>query len=141
MVVKDICTREVITATKDSTVIHAAKLMEEYNTGSVVIIKKNEIKQIPIGLITDRDVAIKFVATEMNQQTKIEELMNEAITIEEDTGIEEALVKLRFKKARRALVVDENEFLTGIITIDDILINIYKELSSIATIIQNEQPG
>jgi CBS domain-containing protein len=140
MLVKEIYTTDLVTSNKENSVLFAAKLMDDSNTGTVIVVKEEKNKHIPIGIITDRDVAIKYVAREKNPKTKIEDIMSKAISVNEDMDIEEALKKMRLRRIRRTPVIDKDGFLTGIISMDDILLNFYREMADIATIIQKEMP-
>ena len=59
MEIREVMTESVVTATPDAPVRHIAELMRERNVGSVVLVDDSGL---PIGFITDRDLAVSVVA-------------------------------------------------------------------------------
>ena len=142
MDIKELCVRETVITTEKETAFDAAKLMKQYNVGCLVVVKEGKGGNVPLGLITDRDIAIKVTAEDIPpKDTTIDQVMSrDILTIPESADLYEALKKIRFKGVRRAPVVDKSGFLVGIITFDDILEAISKELNEIVQVFQKEQP-
>ena len=69
MSVGEICNREVIIVHRDETVQEAAKLMRQHHVGDVVVVENRNGVSAPVGIVTDRDVVVKIVATELDQAT------------------------------------------------------------------------
>lgn len=138
--IKDIYTTDLATVAAEDTVLFATKQMDEYNAGTVIVVKIEHGKHKPVGIITDRDIALKIVAREKSNMTKVNEIMSKPIMVSEDMDIEEALKKMRLRRIRRTPVVDDKGFLTGVISMDDILLTLFREMADVATIIQNELP-
>lgn len=67
MSVGEICDREVIVIQRDATVVEAAKLMRQYHVGAVIVVEKRDGRQVPVGVVTDRDLVIEVVATELDE--------------------------------------------------------------------------
>jgi CBS domain-containing protein len=59
MPIKEFCTKSVVTARADESVADAAKKMLEKNVGTIIVV---DLQAAPIGMITDRDVAVRVVA-------------------------------------------------------------------------------
>ena len=59
MEIREVMTESVVTAPPDAPVRHIAELMRERNVGSVVLIDEDGL---PIGFITDRDLAVSVLA-------------------------------------------------------------------------------
>ena len=69
MSVGEICNREVIIVHRDETVQEAAKLMRQHHVGDVVVVDDRNGVRVPVGIVTDRDVVVEIVATELDQAT------------------------------------------------------------------------
>ena len=135
----NLCRKDVVTVKPGTLVKEVTKLMEEKNIGSVIITDDKEM----FGIITDRDIALGIVNKDMNpQQTTVDELMthNFVLVLREDIGLFEALEQVKKSAVRRFPVVGIDGNLKGIITIDDIITLLSKEMADVASIIENEGP-
>jgi CBS domain-containing protein len=141
MTIGAICNREVITVRPDATVLHAATLMRQYHVGDVVVIEDRKGKSVPVGIVTDRDIVIELVATELDCKviTTGDIMANNLAVIKESAGIFEAIQLMTAKGVRRLPVVDEGGGLLGIITLDDLLLILSKELGSLSKLVSREQ--
>ncbi|MDP1765592.1 MAG: CBS domain-containing protein [Methylotenera sp.] len=141
MTIGAICNREVITVRPDATVLHAAMLMRQYHVGDVVVIEDRKGKSVPVGIVTDRDIVIELVATELDCKviTTGDIMANNLTVIKEHTGIFEAIQLMSSKGVRRLPVVDDGGGLLGIITLDDLLLILAKELGSLSKLVSREQ--
>jgi CBS domain-containing protein len=119
----DFMTRNVITIPENRTMKQASKLMYEDNIGSIVILK--EAGQIPIGIVTERDIArtVGFAAEHsIFGDIPLSEIMGKPlITVHPSTSLKDAVVLMQQKDIRRLPVLDENGQLVGIITDKDII--------------------
>ncbi|HEX9830787.1 MAG TPA: CBS domain-containing protein [Thermodesulfobacteriota bacterium] len=134
----NLCRREVVCVNPGATVEQVAKLMEEKNIGSVIVI--NDAK--PVGIVTDRDILLRVLNKGLNaEKTTINAVMTPVIvTLTEDTGLFEALEQAKGSSIRRFPVVDAKGNLKGIITLDDIIYLLGKEMAGVASIIEKEGP-
>jgi CBS domain-containing protein len=140
MTIGTICNREVITVQRDATVLHAAMLMRQYHVGDVVVIESRKNKTIPIGIITDRDIVVELVATELDCEViTVGDINSKLIVVKESAGIFEAMQLMADKGIRRLPVVDDDGGLVGIITLDDLLSLLSKELATLTKLVTREQ--
>jgi len=141
MPVSEICNREVIVIQRDATVVEAAKLMRQYHVGAVIVVEKRDGRQVPVGVVTDRDLVVEVVATELDENviTVGDIMAQEVFTIKESTASYEAIELMRRKTARRLPVVDETGELVGILTLDDALQLLSEELLDLAKLVRYEQ--
>lgn len=116
--VGDVMTPIVITEDEDTPVTELSKDMEVSGAGSVVITKGGE----PIGIVTDRDIAIKVIMKDRKaSKIKAKEVMSSPlITIDPYAPLEKAC-KLLAEKSIRRLPVIEDDKLVGIISVRNIL--------------------
>ncbi|MFN7085700.1 MAG: CBS domain-containing protein [Burkholderiales bacterium] len=141
MAIGEVCNREVIYATRDTTVQAAARLMRHYHVGSLVVVDEMDGKRIPVGIVTDRDIVIEVDATELDPQviTVGDIMAPELVTVPESEGILETLEVMRFKGVRRMPVTGSDGGLVGIITTDDLLEVLAEELADLSRIAAKEQ--
>ena len=141
MTIATICNREVITVQRDATVLHAAMLMRQYHVGDVVMIENRKNKTVPIGIVTDRDIVVELVATELdcNVITVGDIVISKLTVIKESAGVFEAIQLMASKGIRRLPVVDDEGGLVGIITLDDLLLLLSKELAALPKLVALEE--
>ncbi|HQO15646.1 MAG TPA: CBS domain-containing protein [Methylotenera sp.] len=141
MTISAICNREVITVQRDATILHVATLMRQYHVGDVVVIDNHKDKTVPVGIVTDRDVVVEVVATELDSAviTAGDIMVHSLTVIKESSGIFEAIILMSSKGIRRLPVVDDDGNLLGIITLDDLLLLLGKELGAFSKLVAREQ--
>ncbi|MGV3580998.1 MAG: CBS domain-containing protein [Methylophilus sp.] len=141
MTVGAICSREIITVQRDATVLHAAMLMRQYHVGDVVVVKKLKDKIVPVGIVTDRDLIIEVVATELDCNViTVGDIMVTSLTVVKDSAsVLEALHLMTNKGIRRLPVIDSSGSLIGIVTLDDLLLLFAKEIGLVSKLVTREQ--
>jgi len=141
MPIGEICNREVVIAQFDDSVLHAAQLMRQHHVGDVLVVNKSNGNTLPVGIITDRDLVIEVLATELDPSTlTISDIMvSELATVKEDIGVFEAIRYMRIKGVRRMPVVDDKGSLIGVVTLDDLLELLVEELGLLVKLIGHEQ--
>ncbi len=132
MLVDAIMNTEVVTVTRDHTVLRAARLMREQNVGSIVVC--DDLRR-PIGLLTDRDIAVKLVAEGRDAESPIDELMSTPVyAVPETMLIFDLLREMSRRKVHRVPVIDEHKRLIGIVSVDDALLLLTTELVNVADV-------
>ncbi|MCV0410428.1 CBS domain-containing protein [Nitrosopumilus sp.] len=115
--VKDLMTHDVEMVHSEHTIQQAAKIMKNDGVGSVIVMKNKE----PVGIMTERDFAVKVVVDEISPSTKISEIMTSpVIHISAEASVLQASDIMIEKKIRKIPVFDAGE-ISGIITATDIL--------------------
>lgn len=150
MSLKNLCRREVVTVKPGTLVEEVTKIMEDKNIGSVIVSSAGtEWKELGIsgakefGIVTDRDIALRVINNRLDPtKTPIERVTTKKnlLVLREDTGLYEALEQITKAAVRRFPVVDAEGNLQGIITIDDIIQLLGKEMADVAKVIENEAP-
>ena len=141
MNVGEICNREVIVIQRDEPVVEAAKLMRQYHVGAVIVIDKPNGSAIPVGIVTDRDLVVEVLATELDEKViTVGDIMTpELFTVKESTATHDAIDFMRRKTIRRLPIVDDAGELVGILTLDDVLEILSEELLDLAKLVRYEQ--
>ncbi len=109
--------KSLISADSSTTVFQVANLMEKGGIGAIIVKKDN----IPAGIITDRDFAIKITTQKLPLDTAIDKVASYPLaTINLNESILDAANMMSSKKIRKLAVV-ENEKVIGIITSTDLV--------------------
>lgn len=139
MSVGRICSRDIDTADARETARDAARRMHERQVGSLVVV---DDESRPMGLVTDRDIAMRVVAAGCDPaNTRVDAIMTPMpTTVLEDTEIETALGHMRVGRLRRLPVVDGTGTLVGMVTLDDVLAFVAEEFSLIGGLLRREAP-
>jgi CBS domain-containing protein len=107
-----------VTADMGDTLRHVGELMRDRNVGSVVICDGGR----PVGVITDRDLALAVVADRVEPDTRVgDHASRPIVTGEVEMQIEEAVALMIQHRVRR-LPVTDGDGLVGIVTIDDLAV-------------------
>jgi CBS domain-containing protein len=114
-------TQKPVSARPEDPVASVARLMKENDIGSIPIVENQKSKRL-VGIVTDRDLALKVVAEGRDPQTTpAKQVMSiSVITCHDDDNIETVLNAMSTQQLRRIPVVDNNNMLLGIIAQADI---------------------
>ncbi len=117
MKISDIMTRNVEVARPGDSVQTVAQRMAELDVGSLPVCDGERI----LGVITDRDIAIRAVAKGLGSETAVTEVMTPDVEYAfEDDDLQEVAEKMAQKQIRRLPVVDSDKRLVGIVALADI---------------------
>lgn len=119
MQVKDVMTKSIASVNINDNVERAAQLMKEYNIGSVPVCDGQKV----IGILTDRDIALRSVAEGMNGKVQsVRDVMtSNPVIANPDTDIQDAARIMSERQIRRLPVV-ENNSLIGMISLGDLAV-------------------
>lgn len=140
MSVGKFCSRTVDVANLDETTQVAASRMNTRNVGSLIVIDSHKS---PVGIITDRDLAMRVVGKGLDPNTTmIEAVMSDwPDSVTENTSIESAIAIMRRGPHRRLPVVDNQNQLVGILSLDDVLDLLSAEFEEIGKLLRKEGPN
>ena len=117
MKVRDVMTSNVQTVQPDQRVQDAASFMLSADAGSIPVTEGERL----IGMITDRDIAVRGVAKGMGPDTPVRELMtNDVVCVRDDEDCSAVANRMSEAQVRRLPVVDEQERLCGIVSLGDL---------------------
>jgi CBS domain-containing protein len=141
MNIGELCNREVIVANREDSVQAAAKLMREYHVGDVVVVEQRGQDRVPVGILTDRDIVVELIATEVDTKTVTvsDAMSTELLTVREDDDISDMIEQMRGKAVRRVPVVDANGALVGIVTVDDIIDVMAEQFDALVSLVHREK--
>ena len=117
MKVSDVMSTDVETVRPDQMVRDAARFMLQADAGSIPVTEGNRL----VGMITDRDIAVRGVALGYGPDTPVSELMTSGVvSAHADELVEEAARKMGEAQVRRLPVIDHDERLVGIVSLGDL---------------------
>jgi CBS domain-containing protein len=115
---EEIMKKTVKCSSADETVGRAAKMMREHNVGFLPIC--DDQKRV-LGTITDRDIAIRVVADDKPNGTRLRDVMTtDIISCRPDDDVERAAELMGAHQKSRMLVLDDQKHLVGVISLSDI---------------------
>lgn len=143
MTIGDVCNREVVFVNRDVTVHASCKLMRHYHVGSLVVVDEVDEAgglRVPAGVLTDRDIVIEVMAMDLDPKviTAGDIMAPDLVTAPESMELVEAIELMRRSGIRRLPIVNADNRLVGIVTIDDLLEVLAKELSGIARVVSRD---
>ena len=117
MNVKDCMTRHVRVIGPDQTLAEAARAMAESDVGALPVANSERL----LGMITDRDIAIRGIGAGKGPDAKISEAMSgQVMYCYEDDDIDNVLQNMGDIQVRRLPVVNEDKRLVGIVSLSDL---------------------
>ncbi len=116
--ISDIMTRSVAVVQRDETIQAAATRMKEMGIGSLPVVDGKAI----VGMVTDRDITIRGVATGMiPQESLVSDVMTEEVRwCRADDTVEQVLEQMGDEQVRRLAVLDAGNEIVGIVALGDL---------------------
>lgn len=110
--------KRVITARPQESLLAVARLMEQHIVGAVVLVENHR----PVGMVTDRDLALEVVARGVSVQTPVVQIMSTPPkTVAAEAGVFDTTRAMMEAGVRRLPVVDADGYLVGLVALDDLL--------------------
>jgi CBS domain-containing protein len=117
MKVKDLMTKDVTCVQTTDTIQKASQVMQQLNVGSVPVCQNNKV----VGMCTDRDIAIKAVASGNPHTTPVSQCMStQVVTCTPEADAHEAADLMARHMIRRLPVCDNTGNIVGICSIGDL---------------------
>jgi CBS domain-containing protein len=130
--VEDVMVKEVITIDENSTVKEAAEIMNKFEIGCLIAVRKGKA----MGIITERDLLKRVVAEAKDaNKTKVKDVMSSPLVVVEPSMDLEEAVRLMFQMKIKKLPVVDGKRLVGLVSLTDIarfqpqVIKILKQLA------------
>jgi CBS domain-containing protein len=120
MKVKDVMTTDVVIARPDQSIAEAARMMAQCDSGALPVGEDDRL----VGMITDRDIAIRAIAKDRGPDTPIREAMSkEVLYCFQDEDVEHVADNMGEQQVRRLPVLDRDKRLVGIVSLGDLATN------------------
>lgn len=123
MKAQDIMSADPVCVTPQTSVEDAARLMKDHNVGVLPVVFEEGSRQL-VGVITDRDIAIRHVAEgHGSPDCPVSEAMSENVkTCRTDAPVEEVMETMGREQVRRIPIVDERGSLVGMVSQADVVL-------------------
>ena len=140
MTAGDVCNRHVVITTTDMRVVKAADLMKAHHVGDLVVVRQPDGERVPIGILTDRDIALSVGRLVRHPELKVLDVMSaNLVTSGEGENLYDVLKRMQSHGIRRLPIVNERGGLEGILTFDDVIELLSEELTDLAKLVAKEQ--
>ena len=142
MDVKDIMTRDPACATPAMTATDAARMMKREDTGVLPVVE-NEGSRRLLGVVTDRDLALRVIGEGRNGDTRISDIMSagKLTTAMPGDPVDRVMETMGAEQVRRIPIVDERGDLVGIVSQADIVLRARDNHKAEQTVEEISSPG
>lgn len=122
MLCKDVMTKNIIKAYRDTSIQEASELMAKNSIGFLPVVYRDT--SILAGIVTDRDIITRCISRKMDTSKPISDIMTpKIVTVKESDDISIAISKMADYQIHRIIVINNSTQLSGIITIKDLSMN------------------
>lgn len=132
--IRDLYSPQPQTVYRDEPLADAARLLCDRHVGALVVVKRGDPLRRPVGVLTDRDIVRGEFrrGVDLYLLTVGEAMTPDPLVLRTDLGLTEAIDALNARCVRRAPVVDASGALLGMVTLDDLLPAVARELMLLA---------
>jgi len=135
MKAKDASRKLPVTAPASCSLVEVAKLMDETVVGAVVIVDHDNK---PMGIVTDRDLVVRGLARGLPSDSRVDAMMSTGIvTLGATADLREAVRIFSTHAFRRLPLVEEGR-MVGMLTVDDLLMDVVSDLANLVRPITGE---
>ena len=129
---KDFATSIVAVVEPETSALVVAKIMRQHHVGALVVVDAT-LKTKPIGIVTDRDLVLELMSQGLDPVvfTAGDVMTVDLVTANPEMDALEAIQLMKKHRLRRLVVVDEEGRLMGIITMEDMLELLTRELADL----------
>lgn len=134
----ELCNREVVIAEPTETVVAVAMLMRRHHVGDVVVVRREERGNVPVGLLTDRDLVVGVLCQALDKahELRVEDVARgDLLCVDEECELDEVLRLMRDRGIRRVPVVSPAGVLVGILAFDDLIGVFAEQLSALSAVV------
>jgi CBS domain-containing protein len=128
MLIGDTTRRSAVAVGPDDTIAGTAEVMERAGVGAVAVVEDGR----PVGIVTDRDLVRRALARHLAPDARIDGVMTApVVTVPATEDRRAAFPLFRDHAVRRLAIVDADGRFTGMLTVDDLLIDLAADLHDI----------
>ena len=134
-----LCSRGVDTIQPGDSVLLAARRMHDHLVGSLVVVQEGK----PVGIVTDRDLAVRVVAQGKNPaETLVADVMSTPLaTVPSDASLTEVTRRMAQTPCRRLVVLEPDGRMLGVISLDDVWNHVAQVLWGCHGVLEAERPS
>ena len=129
-------TRRIMATTRSAPIAEAAAAMQRFHVGTLLVMEDPPAVGPPIGIVTDRDLALQGFASESSTVGSVMTPM--LATVGDEADVHEALELMRAHGVRRLVVTGPEGAVRGILSIDDVVDGLSADLAAAAAVMKGE---
>lgn len=131
---KDFATTVVAVVEPETNAVTVAQIMRQHHIGAVVVVEAQERNQ-PVGIVTDRDLVLELIAEGLDPAifTAGDIMTVNPVLASPAMDVMDAVQLMRTHRLRRLIIADDANRLVGIVTMEDVLELLARELADLAT--------
>ena len=139
MKIQDVMTRDPRCVTPEASAREAAQIMRDEGVGIVPVVEGDRL----VGLVTDRDLAVRLVADGRDGNTTVRDVMSseQIATCRPEEDLDRAMETMAREQVRRIPIVDERGMLVGIVAQADVVRKARDDRKAEETVERISQPG
>lgn len=139
MNIGSICTRTVVTVDQAAPLVEAARLMREHHVGALVVTRQTADGGAVVGVVTDRDLAVEAMARALDvHAVPVGQLLRAPVVAAAETAaLDQAASLMEAHGVRRVLVTGAQGELTGILSLDDLLVALAAQVGVLAQAVRS----
>jgi CBS domain-containing protein len=139
--IRDVAVHEPVTARPTDSIGSCARRMHDEHVGCLVVVEESDGDAFPVGVLTDRDIAIEVVAFGLDPATMTAgDVMSERpAVVEEDDDLLDALAHMRERGVRRLPVVRPDGALSGMLALDNLLEALGEEIDGVLGVMRAQR--
>jgi CBS domain-containing protein len=135
-----VCETAVVTTFAETSLADATAEMRRRQVGALVVVEERQGATWPVGIVTDRDIAVALTTHTSGEMTRVGEVMSRNLIVASDhDDFFEGLTKMRRFGVRRLPIITLDGRLRGIITLDDIVDVLSAKLREAAAVVPRER--
>ena len=141
MKIQDVMTRNPTSVTPETSARDAARIMKAEDVGVVPVVENNESRKL-VGVVTDRDLALRIIAEGRDGEARVREVMSGHLhTCGPDGDLDEVMDTMASEQVRRIPIVDERGSLVGIVSQADVVRKASDDSKAERTVEKISEPG
>lgn len=139
--IRDVAVHEPITARPSESIGTCARRMHDEHVGCLVVVEDSDGAVFPVGMLTDRDIAIEVVAFGLDPaaMTAGDVMSERPAVVEEDDDLLDALAHMRERGVRRLPVVRPDGALAGMLALDNLLEALGEEIDGVLGVMRAQR--
>jgi CBS domain-containing protein len=139
--IRDVAVHQPVTAHASESIGTCARRMHDEHVGCLVVVERSDGSDFPVGMLTDRDIAIEVVAFGLDPGTMTagDVMSDKPAVVEEDDDLLDALAHMRERGVRRLPVVRPDGALTGMLALDNLLEALGEEIDGMVGVMRAQR--
>jgi len=141
MQAREVMTPDPVCCTPSMSAQGVARLMRENDCGAIPVVERDGSRKL-VGVVTDRDIAVRGVADGRGADTPVEQLMTpHPQSCSQDADVEDVEEVMKRNRIRRVPIIDAAGLLVGIIAQADLALKLDDEEEVAEVVVRVSEPG